>query len=274
MTSSTASGLTETSPPVLLPRLRLVTPSTVYSCCNARVPLMLSWSTTLVTVEVVRLRPVITPGTIFMRSTMLRPLSAMSRSWRFVTMSERSPDSVWICSRPASASTVMDSETLPTSSTRMPTFTLVAMDRMTLLFATFLKPDSSAVTVYVPGGICGKTNVPSGPDCAVWVTPRSGSTTVMVAPGRAPPLESFTVPTSDDAPCPNATAAIDATTIRVPIPALEACLTVLSLPCATRGTTCRHVDAMREGARGHGRSAKRIVGCRRRFAVRNGGAPP
>src|SRR6185369_16040225 len=217
------------SPPVLLPRFRLVTPSTVYSCCSARVPLMLSWSTTLVTVEVVRLRPVITPGTIFMRSTMLRPLRAMSRSWRLVTMSERSPDSVWICSRPASASTVMDSETLPTSSTRMPTFTLVAMERMTLLFATFLNPDSSAVTVYVPGGSCGKTKVPSGPDGVVWVTPRSASTTVTVAPGRAPPLESLTVPTRDDNVLWARTVDASDSAIKVPIPALMACLTVLSL---------------------------------------------
>jgi hypothetical protein len=154
---------------------------------------------------------------------------------------------------------------LPTSSTSTPTFTFVAMERMTLLFPTFLNPDSSAVTVYVPGGSCGKTKVPCGSDCVVWVTPRSASTTVTVAPGRAPPLESFTVPTRDDNVLWARTIDASDSAISVPIPALMACLTVLSLPFANARddggmqTRCESVRAAADAAQSESSGAASVL---------------
>jgi hypothetical protein len=67
---------------------------------------------------------------------------------------------------------------------------------------------------------------------------------VTVAPGRAPPLESFTVPTRDESVLwARTTDASDATTTRVAIPALKACLTVLSLHPRERGRTVDGMDA-------------------------------
>ena len=145
-TSSTASGLSVTSAPLLLPRLRLVTPSTVYSCWLLRAPLMLKLPTTFCTVEVVIVPPAMTPGMVLNRSAMLRPLSARSRSCLLVTRSERSADSDWICSRPVSASTVTVSAMSPTSSTKSPMLIADRVLRITLLFSMRLKPVSSAAT--------------------------------------------------------------------------------------------------------------------------------
>ena len=107
---------------------------------------MLKLATTLVTVEVVWVAPAMTPGTSFMKSTMLRPFRATSRSCLLVTRSERSADSVCTCSRPTSASTVTVSETLPTSSMKSPTLMADFVVRMTLLLAADLNPLSSALT--------------------------------------------------------------------------------------------------------------------------------
>jgi hypothetical protein len=147
LTSWRASGFTLTRAPVLFPRFRFVTPSTVYSCWLNRVPLTLNWPTTFCTVEVVIVVPATTPGMVLKRSVMFRPFRARSRSCVLVTRSERSADSDWICRRPRGASTVSVSATLPTSRTRSPRFMREAVGRMTLLRSIFLNPASSALTV-------------------------------------------------------------------------------------------------------------------------------
>ena len=104
---------------------------------------MLKLPTTLATVDVVCVPPAITPGMVLNRSPMLRPFSARSRSWVLVTRSDRSADSVWIWSRPASAATVIVSVMAPTSRTKSPTFSRVAVLRTMSRFSTRLKPCSS-----------------------------------------------------------------------------------------------------------------------------------
>jgi hypothetical protein len=61
-------------------------------------------------------------------------------------------------------------------------------------FSIFLKPESSTLTTYIPGGIWASTNEPCGLDCAVCVAARTRLTAVTVAPGSIAPLASLTVP--------------------------------------------------------------------------------
>ena len=111
---------------MLLPRFRLVTPSTVYSCCALRVPLMLNPPVMLVTVEAALAvtPPAITPGMVRIRSTTLRPLSAMSRSCRLVTHVGALAGFGLDLQLARFGLTVTVSVTLPTSSTMSPTLTL------------------------------------------------------------------------------------------------------------------------------------------------------
>src|SRR6266513_1318530 len=60
--------------------------------------------------------------------------------------------------------------------------------------ATVLKPESSVVTVYVPGGNAGKSNRPTSLLAVVRVALVALFITVTVAPGTTAPVESFTSP--------------------------------------------------------------------------------
>ena len=111
-----------------------------------------------------------------------------------MTSSDRSPDWVWIWIWPRAASTVTVSLMLPTSSTKVPTLALAAVLKMTLLFSLFLKPASSTITEYLPGGSWGTTNTPSLSVTTVAVTLVAESATVTLAPGMTSPLLSFTDP--------------------------------------------------------------------------------
>ena len=88
--------------------------------------------------------------------------------------------------------TVAVSESVPNSSvklTRAVCCTCNSTSRVAVL-----KPSSSLFTVYVPGGNAGKSNRPTSLLGVVRVALVALFTTVTVAPGTTPPVESFTSP--------------------------------------------------------------------------------
>src|SRR6266545_1456420 len=73
-----------------------------------------------------------------------------------------------------------------------------------------LKPESSAVTLYVPSGIAGIRNVPFAAVVAVRDVPVSTCVAVRLTPGSTAPLSSKTVPRNS--PCASWPSAGDAHT--------------------------------------------------------------
>ena len=132
-----------------------------------------------------------TPGIVRVKLTKLRPFSGRASICSFATVVPSSELLVWMSG--VSAWMVTDSAICPTSSLRS-TLTFWSTPTWTLARLTFLKPLSSAVTLYVPVGISGAVYSPLESESTLRVKPLSVFTRFTVAPGSAPPLESRTVP--------------------------------------------------------------------------------
>src|SRR4030095_16240092 len=99
--------------------------------------------------------------------------------------------------RPASAVTVTDSETCPTSSVKLPAFTCSRAERMISVFTSFLNPDFSTVMSYLPGGSWGATKTPELLVLIVRAKLVASFATLTVASEIIAPVLSTTVPVID-----------------------------------------------------------------------------
>src|SRR4029079_11241456 len=110
---------------------------------------------------------------------------------------------LWVLISSLLAATFTVSASWPTSSVAL-IEAGVAHSTRTSRITAVLKPLSETVTTYTPGDTLGTLNSPSPLETASKATPDS-FLTVTVAPGRAPPALSTTVPLIEAfAPCANA----------------------------------------------------------------------